>query len=76
LIQTADRRRRRHGCASRKPLGVRGVGDGEDAGAIGDALVGEPVVDVVWREQADTAVAVLAVVPAEEWTAVRSHMLP
>src|SRR5207247_6052758 len=47
-------------------LGVGRVGGGEDpaAGVVGG--LGLPMVDELWREQADPGVAVLGVVPAEE----------
>ncbi len=44
----------------------------EDASTRGDALDGEAVVDVVRSQQTDAAMVMLAVVPVEEWPAVRA----
>ena len=66
---------RRRGRACRKALGMGGMRGGEDASSRGHALIGEAVVDVVRSQQADAAVAVLAVVPVKEGTAVGATVL-
>jgi len=55
---------------------MSGVCGSEDASSRGDALIGEAVVDVVRGQEADAAVAVLAVVPVEEGAAVGAAVLP
>ena len=56
-------------------LGVGAVGGGQDAGSLGLDGCGVAVVDVGWGVQAEAAVAVFVVVPAEEVLAVRPGML-
>lgn len=48
---------------------------GEDELAIGASLSSGPAVNIVGRVEADAAVIVLAVVPAEEIDAVRTRVL-
>jgi len=54
---------------------MRGVGGGEDTGSRGDTLIGEAVVHVVGSQEADAAVAMLAVVPVKEGAAVGAAVL-
>src|SRR6266508_4724027 len=67
------------GCRLRQPsgesLGVRRVRLGENRRARRQALLGQPVVNVVRGQQAEPAVAVLGVVPGEEDLAVRAAIL-
>ncbi len=67
------RRRLRH--AAGKPLGMRGMRRRQDLGAGHDARLGQAVVDIVGREQAEAGVAVLGVVPGEEDLAMRPGIL-
>jgi hypothetical protein len=69
------RRRKRHRQTRSEALWVRSVRGFEHPGTSSDALGGEPAVDVLRREHGDAAVAVLAVVPVEEGTAVRAGVL-
>ncbi len=56
-------------------FGMGGVGVGEDGGSGGLHLGRQPVVDHRRREQADPAVTVLLVIPAEERAAERAGIL-
>jgi hypothetical protein len=56
-------------------LGMGVVGGGQDAGALGLDGCGVAVVDVSGGVQAEPAVAVLVVIPAEEALAVRTGVL-
>ena len=69
------RERRRARTPRDEALGMGGVRGGEHAGARLDPLLGQPVVDVVGREQAEADVAVLGVVPGEEVLAVGARVL-
>jgi hypothetical protein len=59
----------------RKALRVPGPGVEQDGGAFIASAGGQAVVQVVRREHADAAVAVLAVVPVEEDAAVHTGVL-
>ena len=50
----------------REALGVSPVGSFKDGHAFGALALGESVVDIVGREEADAGVVVLGVVPGEE----------
>src|SRR2546425_10233839 len=58
--------RRRGRRARRKPLGMGRVGRGEHGRARRDALLGQAVMHVGGRQQAEAGVMVLGVVPGEE----------
>ena len=62
---------RRGGRLADEALGVGGVGGVEDLGALGPDGRGVAVVDVGGGVQAEPAVAVVVVVPGEEFLAVR-----
>src|SRR5438552_4078047 len=67
--------RRRLRYAPGKPFGMRGMRRRQDLGAADDASLGQAVVDIVRREQAEAGVTVLGVVPGEEDVAMRSGIL-
>ena len=54
---------------------MRGMRRRQDLGAGHDARLGQAVVDIVGREQAEAGVAVLGVVPGEEDLAMRPGIL-
>jgi hypothetical protein len=54
---------------------VSGIGGVEHAGSLCEALGGEAVVDVVWRQQREPVVVMLGVVPVEEGTEERAGMV-
>ena len=61
--------------ASGEPFRVRGVGRGEHDRSRRHALLSQAVMHVGWRQQAETCVMVLVVVPGEENLAVGPGIL-
>ena len=59
----------------REPLGVAGVGGGEDVGAVGADLLGSSEVDGRGGVQPETGVAVLVAVVGEELVAERAGVV-
>ena len=54
---------------------MSGMGGGEHTGSRGNALLGQAVVHISGRQQAEPRVMVLCVVPGEEDVAVRPGVL-
>ena len=75
LIQTSVGIAAGAGGPAGKPLGMGRVGRGEHGRARRDALLGQAVVHVGGRQQAEADVMVLGVVPGEEDVAVGSGVL-